>query len=231
MPRMENNAVSGENDSPPQDKSWSGDIKIADLFRVLCERIDSRFDQQEKKLDEIMKMTRGTSQRVSSLEQDARQPRLAMETDEPANTKTRERTEGAATEVQAMHGGSYSADRVDPDSMCSTSSGDNCTGPPAPPCSGENVLVDNRAAAPKLCLPSLEMRSPTAAGDLLPTGKTSTAMKITFNKPPLRFYSTEETNPKETNLWTSVPSAWYDSSFWRNRMLAAPSCRRVMETK
>ena len=96
-----------------------------------------------------MKMTRGISQREASLEHDARQPRLAMEADGPANTKTRERTEGVATVVQAMRGDSCTADRVDPDPMCSTSSGGDCTGPPAPSCSGENALIDNRAAAPK----------------------------------------------------------------------------------
>ena len=57
MPRMKNKAVSKEKGSPPPDESWSGDMKIAGLFRVLCEHIDSRFDQQKKKLDEIMKMT------------------------------------------------------------------------------------------------------------------------------------------------------------------------------
>ena len=74
-----------------------------------------------------------------------------MEADGPANTKTRKRTEDAATAFQAMHEDGCSADRVDPDPMCSTSSGDDCTGPPAPPCSGENALVDNRAAAHKSC--------------------------------------------------------------------------------
>ena len=59
MPRMENKTVSEEKSSPPQDESWSGDLKIADLFRMLCEHINSLFDQQEKKVDEIMKMTRG----------------------------------------------------------------------------------------------------------------------------------------------------------------------------
>ena len=43
-------------------------------------------------------------QRVASLAQNARQPRLAMVADGLADTKTRERTEGAATAVQAMHG-------------------------------------------------------------------------------------------------------------------------------
>ena len=95
----------------------------------------SHFDQLEKKLDEMVEMTRGTSQRLAGLEQDARPPRLAMEADVQADTKTRERTEGTAKAVQAMHGDSCSANRVDPDSMCSTSFGDDCTGPPAFPCS------------------------------------------------------------------------------------------------
>ena len=52
--------------------------------------MDSYFDRRNRKLDEV---TTGTSQRAASLEHDARQPRLAMEADGPANTKTRERTE------------------------------------------------------------------------------------------------------------------------------------------
>ena len=64
----------------------------------------------------------------------------------------------------------------------------------------EVVLVEDGAAAPKSCLPSLEMRSPTAAEGLVPTGKTSTATETTSNEPFLRFYATEETNPKEKSL-------------------------------
>ena len=79
---------------------------------MLCEHIDRRFDQQEEKLDQIIKMTRGTSQRAASLEHDARQPRLVMEADGPANTKTRGRTEGAATVVQAMLEDSCTAQKV-----------------------------------------------------------------------------------------------------------------------
>ena len=45
MPWMANNAVSGKKGSPPQDESGSGDMKIEDLYRMLCELIDSRFDQ------------------------------------------------------------------------------------------------------------------------------------------------------------------------------------------
>ena len=157
-----------------------------------------------------------------------------MKADEQADNKTRERTEGAATAVQAMHGDSCSTTRVDPDPMCSTSVGDDCTGSPAPSCSGENALVDNGAAAPKSCLSPLKMRTTSAAGGLLPTGETTTTTKPTINKPSLRLYSTEETNSKETNsketnLWIAVPSAWYDSSF--RKLLAAPSCRRAIKTK
>ena len=42
-------------------------------------------------LDEIVKMTRRSSQREASLEHDARQLHLAMEADGPADAKTRER--------------------------------------------------------------------------------------------------------------------------------------------
>ena len=61
--------------------------------------MDSYFDRWNRKLDEISDVTRGTSQPAASLEHDARQPRLAMEADGPANTKTRERTEGATKAV------------------------------------------------------------------------------------------------------------------------------------
>ena len=47
----------------------------------------SHFDQQTKMAEK----------RLTRLEYDARQPRLAMEADGPANTKTREGTEGSST--------------------------------------------------------------------------------------------------------------------------------------
>ena len=110
--------------------------------------------------------------------------------------------------------------------MCSISSGEDCTGPPAPPCSRENTLVDNRAAAPKSCLSVLEMRSPSAAGSLLSTGEASRATRTTFNQPPLRLFSTEETDSK-TNWRTRILYISYDSSF----LPAAHSYRMVIETK
>ena len=91
-------------------------------------------------MDELIEM-KVTYQRLASLEQDTRQPRIAMEADGSATEKTCERTEGAAkrTEsaakaVQAMHGDSCFASRVDPDPMCSTSFEDDSTRPPALPC-------------------------------------------------------------------------------------------------
>ena len=58
-----------------------------------------------------------------SQEQDARQPRLAVEeADGHANTKTRERTESAATAVQAMRGDGFSARRVEPGPNTSSTS-------------------------------------------------------------------------------------------------------------
>ena len=113
-----------------------------------------------------------------------------MEADGPANIKTRERTEGAATAVQVMHGDSCTTKRVQDGPKISTCFGVMAK-PPALSCR-DGIVVENGAAAPKSCLPSLEMRSTTAAGGLLPTCETSTATKIAFNQPPLRLYLTEE---------------------------------------
>ena len=165
------------------------------------------------------------SERLASLEHDARQPYLAMEADGPADTKTRERMEGDATAVQAMHGNSFSASQVDPGPKTPSTGFGGKADPPALPCK-DDVLVDKGAAAPKSYLSLLEMRTTPAPGGLLPTGKTSTVTKTTFNQSPLRLYPAGE-----TNLWTSIPSAWNDSSFWRNKLLAASSYRRFMETK
>ena len=172
---------------------------------------------------------RATDQREASQEKDTRQPRLAIDEDGTANMKTRERTEGASTAVQAMHGDSCTAQKVQDGPKTSTSFGVKAE-PPDLPCR-EDVLVEDGAAVPKSCLLFLEMRSPTAAGGFSPIGKAFTATKTTFNKSALRLYATEKVNPKETNLWTSVLSAWYDRSFWIYSLLTALSCLRVIETK
>ena len=89
--------------------------------------------------------------------------------------KTRKRAEDAAAD-QVKHRGSC-AKRVDADPpMWLTSFGDGSTEPPALPCK-YNDMIDEGAAAPKPCLSPVEMRTPTVAGGLLPTGTTSTAIK------------------------------------------------------
>ena len=163
------------------------------------------------KKPENPKDLRRMDQRLASFEQDARQPHLAMEADVPAEEKTRERTEGAAKAVQAMHGDRFSANRVQAGPKITSTSFSVKAEPFALPCR-DDVLVENGAAAPKSCLSPLKMRTPTAAGGLLHTGKTSSATRTTFDQPPLRFYSTEETNSEKT----STQSASYDSSCWRN---------------
>ena len=114
--------------------------------------------------------------------------------------------------------------------------------PPALPCR-DDVVVESGYAAPKSCLPSLEMRSSIVAGGLVSTGEASTSTDTCFtatetnlNQPPLRFYTTEETNPEEDskkeNVRTSTPYTSYDSSvFQESNLSAAPYCRRVVETK
>ena len=144
---------------------------------------------------------------VTSLQHGARQPRLAMEADGPANTKTQEHTEGAAAAVQAMHGDSYTTEQKVQDGPKTLITFGVEAEPPDLPCK-KDVLVEEGATSPESCLPSLEMRSPTAAGGLVPTGEASTATETTFNEPLLRFYATEEMNPEEDskmeNSWTST---------------------------
>ena len=169
---------------------------------------------------------------VIRLEHGARQPRLVMDADGPANTKTRERTEGAATAVQAMRGDGFSACLIEPSINTNSTSFGVKAEPHALPCR-DDVVVESGAAASESCLPSLEMRSSTAAGGLVSTGEASTAKETNFIQPPLRFCSTEETDLEANNLWISVPPASYDSSsvFQERNLSATPYCRRVVDTK
>ena len=100
MPRNWSKAVpEGNGPTPQQEEFESGQPTLADMYRVMKERFDqsdkywdsmkSHFDQQEKTLDELMEMTRGISQRLAGLEQDAWQPRLATEAGVQPDTKTR----------------------------------------------------------------------------------------------------------------------------------------------
>ena len=69
-----------------------GGITLEELRRVMSRTIGEDFEEIEEDLRRI-------NQRVASLEQDARQPRLTMEADVPANKKTCERTECACAAV------------------------------------------------------------------------------------------------------------------------------------
>ena len=169
---------------------------------------------------------------VTRLEHGARQPRLAMETDRHADTKTRERTEGAARAVQTMRGDCSSARRGEPGPTINSTSFGVKAETPALPCR-DDVVVECSTAASESCLPSMEMRPSTAAGGLVPTGEASKASETTSNQPPLRFCSTEETDLEANNSWTSISSASYDSSsvFQEMNLSATPYCRRVVGTK
>ena len=157
IPRKESKTVPEGNDGSvsQQEEFGSDQPTLADMYRMFKERFDqpnrywdsmkSHFDQLEKKLDEMVEEMRDTDGRLSGLEQDTRQTCLAMEAEGQVDTKTREHTVGATTAVQAMHGDSCSANRVDPDPMCSTSFGGDPTGPAALPCSRDDALVDNDA--------------------------------------------------------------------------------------
>ena len=183
----------------------------------------------EQKLDEVLNAARVMDQHVTSVERGARQPRLAMEAYGPTNTKTRERTEGTAIVVQAMRGDSCTtAQNVQDGPMTSITFGMEAEFLDLP--CRDNVLVEGGDAAPRSCLPSLEIRSTTTASGLVPTGEASTATETNFNLPPLQFCSTEETDLEASCKRTSTPYASFDSSSFL-RLLAAPYCYRVVETK
>ena len=147
MLRKESENVSEGNGPVHQEDEFGfGQPALADEYR----ETKNLFNQHNIRLDKI---TRLLEQLSACLEHEARQPRLAMEVDGPANTKTRERTEGAATAVKAMRGDSFSACRVDPGPKTSTSFGVKAEHP-ALPCR-DDVVVGSGDAAPKSCLPSL----------------------------------------------------------------------------
>ena len=126
MPRKKSEAVpEGNGPVPRQEKFGPDEPTRTDIHRMTKERFDqsdrhwdrmkSHFDKLERRLKTFVVEMRAPEQRLVSLEQDARQPRLATEAGGPADEKTRGRTEGAATAVQAMRGDSCSVNRVDPD--------------------------------------------------------------------------------------------------------------------
>ena len=154
-------AVPEGNGPIPQDAYvMSGGITREELQRVMSETMGMA-------LEEFKEDTRRVNQRLASLEQDAREPRLAKEAGIAADKKTRERTEGATAAVQAKCGISCPAKRIQTGPKSLTSF-DMKAEPPAFP-HRNDVMVDIGAAAPKLCLSPMEMRMLTAASGLLPT--------------------------------------------------------------
>ena len=143
MLRKANETVSEGNVPIPQQKEYgSGQPTLAYAYRRI-KLMMSHFEKQTKLLEK----------RLTHLEHGARQPRLAMEADRPADTKTRERTEGAATAVQGMRGDDFSARRVEPGPNTNSTSFGVKAEPPALPCR-DDVVVECGDAASKSCLPS-----------------------------------------------------------------------------
>ena len=125
----------------------SGQLTMGDVYRLCVERFDKMDDRWNKKMDEISNEMRKIYQHVTRLEHEARQPRLAMEADAPADTtKTRERTGGAATAVQAMRGDCFSARRVEPGPTTNSTSFGVKAEPPALACR-DDVVVERGPAA------------------------------------------------------------------------------------
>ena len=159
-------------------------------------------------------------------EQDARRPRLAMEADQTANTKTQERTEGPAKAVQVRGDSCTAEQKVQDGPKTSITFGVEAEPPDLP---AEKAFWSRRA----LRRPSRVSHSWRCAhqhpGGLVPAGKASTATETNFDQPSLRFCFTEM-GLEAICEKTSTPYVSYNSSsFWR--LLAAPYCRRVVETK
>ena len=67
--------ISGVKDSPVQDESGSGDMKIADLVRMLSGRMDNHFDEQENifkeresRFETFQEDIKNTNQRLEELQ-------------------------------------------------------------------------------------------------------------------------------------------------------------------
>ena len=168
MPRKKSEVVPEDNGPVPQQEEFgSGEPTLTNVYQLFEEKfdkqqkkrdsvfdvMDSCLDRWNRKLDEISDETRVMDQHVTSLEHDARQPRLAMEADGSANTKTRARTEGAATAVQALRGDGFSARRVEPGPNTSSTSFGVMAEPTVLPCR-DDVVVESGDTALKSCLSS-----------------------------------------------------------------------------
>ncbi|CAM9893933.1 unnamed protein product, partial [Ascophyllum nodosum] len=104
----------GNGPVPQKEERESGQLTMGDAFRLLIEKLDRQLERMDSYIDRLDDEMRERDQHLTRLEHGARQPRLAVEADGQASTKTRERTESAATAVQAMRGDCFSACRVEP---------------------------------------------------------------------------------------------------------------------
>ena len=111
-----------------------------------------------------------------------------------------------------------SSARIDAGPTSSTSFGMKVE-PPALPLR-DDALVDNGAAAPKLFLSPVEIRTLTAAGGLLLAGTSSTTTSTIFPQPPLWFCLTEEEMNSRT---TTIQYATAYSTFWKIKVMATKS--------
>ena len=116
MLRKASKAVHEGNGLVPQKKKpESGQLTMGDVYRLLVERLDRQLEIMDSHFNEISEETSKMDQRLTRLEHGARQPRLATEADgQQADNKTRERTKGAATAVQAMRGDCFSDAGLNP---------------------------------------------------------------------------------------------------------------------
>ena len=115
MLRKESEAVLEGNGPVPQKEEFgSGQPTWENVYRMMKEafdRWDRKLDEMLENYEEYIEERTSIDQRLTRLEHGARQPHFAMETDGHANTKTQERTEGAATAVQAMRGDSCTTEQ------------------------------------------------------------------------------------------------------------------------
>ena len=131
-----------------------------------------------------------------------------METDGSADMKTRECTEGVAKVVQAMHGDSFSAKRIQDGPQGSTTFGEKVE-PLALPCR-DDAVVENGCGAQVISL-TLEDAHNNSRRWLTPRRKNYYSDMDDLrpaNFLVLWFYLT-----KEKTLRTSTSSTLYDSSF------------------
>ena len=103
MLQKESKAVPEGNGPVPQKEEFKcGQLTWGDVYRMMkqaFDRWDRKLDEMLKNMEEYIEKRTSIDQRLTHLEHGARQPRLAMETNGFPNTKTQERTEGAATAV------------------------------------------------------------------------------------------------------------------------------------